>query len=225
MKEKFYLQPALKLYPHFKYWRIFKAIMNDKNTESFLLVSMDEDKIRKVADALSSPTAKAILNFLSERDSATETEISQFLKLPLSTVHYNLKNLIESGLVVAKEFHYSSRGKEVNHYSLAKKYIIITPKREIPPENLKSVLLAGLAVGIGTIALWIFQILGREESLNAAEVAASRAAEQPVFRVAVSAQNLQVASQQNNWLWFLLGGALALLVIIVISLFNKRKSH
>jgi DNA-binding transcriptional ArsR family regulator len=50
------------------------------------------------------------------------------LNLPISTVHYNLQHLREGGLVESDEYHYSEKGKEVNHYKLANKYIIIAPK-------------------------------------------------------------------------------------------------
>jgi DNA-binding transcriptional ArsR family regulator len=97
--------------------------------EPFLLVSLNEDKAKKLSQVLSNPTATRILEHLSGKD-ATATQISEDLKIPLSTVHYNLQQLVEAKLVLAEEFHYSSRGKEVNHYKLANKYIIIAPAEE-----------------------------------------------------------------------------------------------
>ncbi|MBR9700375.1 winged helix-turn-helix transcriptional regulator [Candidatus Woesearchaeota archaeon] len=97
--------------------------------EPFLLVSLKEEKAKKLTQVLSNPTATKILDFLTKKE-ATETEISKKLKMPLSTVHYNLQQLTDAKLVVVEEFHYSPKGKEVNHYKLANKYIIIAPQED-----------------------------------------------------------------------------------------------
>lgn len=97
--------------------------------DPFMLVSLREDKAKKVAQVLSSPTATKILNYLTENE-ATESQISKALKIPLSTVHYNIQQLVDAKLVIVEEFHYSDKGREVNHYKLANKYIIIAPKED-----------------------------------------------------------------------------------------------
>jgi len=98
-----------------------------KKTETFLLVSLDDDKAKKLAQVISSGTAKKLLDALANK-TMTETEMANSLNMPIATVHYNLQQLLSSGLVSADEFHYSKKGREVLHYSLAKKYIIIAPK-------------------------------------------------------------------------------------------------
>ncbi len=98
--------------------------------EPFMLVSLEEAKAKKLAQVLNNETCTKILNYLARGKDGTETEISEALKLPLSTVHYNLKQLVDSRLVVADEYHYSAKGREVNHYKLANKYIIIAPQEE-----------------------------------------------------------------------------------------------
>lgn len=98
--------------------------------EPFIMLSLKEDKAKKLANVLTNKSASKILSHLAKHDGATETEIAEALKLPLSTVNYNMKAMVEAKLVTAPEYHYSSRGKEVNHYSLARKYIIIAPDDE-----------------------------------------------------------------------------------------------
>src|SRR3989338_5164590 len=95
--------------------------------KKFLMLSLEDEATRKVANAVSNESCRKILDMLSEKD-ATESEIAHKLGSPLSTVHYNLRQLVDVGLVSADEFHYSGKGKEVLHYKLANKYIIITPK-------------------------------------------------------------------------------------------------
>ena len=102
---------------------------DDYMAKNFLLVSLEEKKAKKIAEVLNNSTSRKIIDHLAKKDS-TESEISKDMDIPISTVHYNLKLLQEAGLVTVEEFHYSQRGKEVNHYSLANKYIIIAPKSE-----------------------------------------------------------------------------------------------
>src|SRR3989338_5240255 len=126
--------------------------------EKFVLVSLQEDKAKRLSQVMSNDSCRKILDYLAEKDS-TETELANVLQIPLSTVHYNLKILIESGLVLSEEYHYSQKGKEVNHYKLANQYIIITPKSTFGlKEKLKSILPVALIAG-GTAAL--IQIFSR----------------------------------------------------------------
>ncbi|NOZ80947.1 MAG: helix-turn-helix transcriptional regulator [DPANN group archaeon] len=97
--------------------------------DNYLLISLKDEKSKKLAQVISNETSRKVLDLLTKKD-ATETEIAKALNIPLSTVHYNMKALVRSGLVKVEEFHYSEKGKEVNHYSLANKVIIIAPSRE-----------------------------------------------------------------------------------------------
>jgi len=127
--------------------------------DPFLLVSLEENESKALAQVMSNDTARKILDLLSKKESATETDVAKDLKLPLSTAHYNLQALVKANLVKAEEFHYSEKGKEVNHYSLANKIIIIAPKNartESFKDKLKSILpisIIVLAVG-GVIHLF-----------------------------------------------------------------------
>ena len=86
--------------------------------ENFLLVSLKESEAKKLAQVISNDTSRKILDFLAGIKDATETDIAKNLDTPLSTVHYNIQALLKAKLVQADEFHYSEKGKEVNHYSL-----------------------------------------------------------------------------------------------------------
>ncbi|MBI4980420.1 helix-turn-helix transcriptional regulator [Candidatus Woesearchaeota archaeon] len=95
---------------------------------NFLLVDLNEPKTKKLAETITSETSRKLLNHLAEKED-TEANIAQVLGIPISTVHYHLQKLQEAGLVKVEEFHYSPKGREVNHYQLANKYIIITPQK------------------------------------------------------------------------------------------------
>lgn len=96
--------------------------------EKFVLVSLKEDKAKELAKVIANESCRRILDYLAENNDATETQLAEKLSFPISTVHYNLKHLLAGGLITADEYHYSEKGKEVNHYKLANKYIIIAPK-------------------------------------------------------------------------------------------------
>lgn len=127
--------------------------------EKFLLVSLNESKAKKLAQVISNETARKILEHLADKE-ATESELAEILNLPISTVHYNLQHLREGGLVESDEYHYSEKGKEVNHYKLANKYIIIAPKTTWGiKEKLKSILPVALVCVIAGGLLSIFSRL------------------------------------------------------------------
>lgn len=123
-----------------------------KKEDKFLLVSLEESKTKKLAQVISNPTCHKILDFLAEKE-ATETEVSKQLKIAISTVHYNLQQLMDARLVEVEEFHYSTKGREVNHYKLANKYIIIAPKQATMTDKLKKFLPIGI-LGVGVAAFY-----------------------------------------------------------------------
>ena len=114
--------------------------------KNFLLLSLEDSKTKKIANVVSNESCKKILDYLAKKE-ATESELAEKLQIPISTVHYNLQQLMETGLINTEEFHYSKKGKEVLHYKLANKYIIISPKSTYGlKERLKGILPVALLV-------------------------------------------------------------------------------
>ena len=105
--------------------RVEKEKKDEPMNNNFLLISLEEKKAKKIAEAINNETSRKILDALAKKDH-TESELSKELGIAISTIHYNLKQLMEANLIVVDEFHYSSKGKEVNHYKLANKYIILS---------------------------------------------------------------------------------------------------
>lgn len=124
--------------------------------ETFMLVSLKEAKAKKLAQVISNETSRKILDYLAKGDK-TESEIAKELGIAISTVHYNLKQLVAAKLVKADEFHYSKKGKEVNHYSLTNQFVVIAPSNEEGIlDKLKKILpVAGIMViGAGLFGLF-----------------------------------------------------------------------
>ncbi|MFH1181579.1 MAG: helix-turn-helix domain-containing protein [Candidatus Woesearchaeota archaeon] len=211
-----------------------------KKETTFLLLSLEEEKAKKLSNVIGSDTCRKILDFLANRE-ATETELAKQLGIPISTVDYNLKLLVNAGLVKAAEFHYSEKGKEVNHYSIANKYIIIAPKTtESLANKLKRILPVVAVVAITGYAIQFFRGSGTVEAAKnalaesapmlgatperAADLVQTTGAAVPEMAADFAQTTAAVQpSWQVAWL-FILGGLFALSVYAVYSyLLSKRK--
>ena len=56
------------------------------------MISMDDDKAKAMAGVLGNKTCKKIIDCLAEQETS-EKDLADNLKLPISTVEYNLKKL------------------------------------------------------------------------------------------------------------------------------------
>jgi DNA-binding transcriptional ArsR family regulator len=182
--------------------------------DTFLLVSLDESRTKKLAQVVGSDTCRRMLDFLAEKE-ATESEMASGLQMPLSTVHYNIKMLADAGLVTSEEFHYSPKGREVSHYKLANKYIIIAPKTtEGLAGKLKKILPVATMVAATGIALqFIMQQQGNSHSTQEIAQASTIAA----GKTAVAAAQAAAATQQPIAAWFIAGGLFALLALFIAN--------
>ena len=211
--------------------------------ESFLLVSLNESKAKELAQVVTNDTCRNMLDFLTERE-ATESEIAKEMALPISTVHYNLQQLIKGGLVVAEEFHYSEKGKTVNHYKLANKFIIIAPKSTWGlKEKLRKILpIAGITVAAAAavqFAQMFFSRAGNAVFAKSSEMLAApvmdeavaaggemmlRAAPEAAPEIASFAveQGVGTPVWQYIGLWFLIGGFFAIIVYLLVDWIKNK---
>lgn len=132
-------------------------------SEKFLLVSLDEQKSKELAEVISNKTSRKILGYLSENE-GTSSEISRVLEIPLSTVEYNINNLVKTGLVESDEFSWSPKGRKSDIYKVIKKYIVIAPgKSSELREALKKVLPIGL---FGLVIGGVLEFFSRSKTLK-----------------------------------------------------------
>jgi DNA-binding transcriptional ArsR family regulator len=208
--------------------------------EKFILVSLKEDESKKLAQIVSNDTSRKILDYLADKE-ATESELSEKLEIPISTVHYNLQALVKGKMVEADEYHYSEKGKEVLHYKLANKYIIIAPKSTFGiKEKLKNILPVGLIVLAGSFLVYMFSftrsmfgaVKGNfvqssmrisekklaPEMMEDAAVESVSAAAEPVRVVAQSGiESFWQTFLQTPALWFLFGAVFTLILLLVVE--------
>lgn len=220
--------------------------------ESFLLINLKEDKAKELAQVIGSDSCRRILDYLTTKKKATESDIAKDLKQPLSTVHYNLQNLYKAGLVVAEEYHYSEKGKEVNHYSLAKRIIIIAPEEKSGfMDKLKKVLPLTIFAVVGAGLIQVYSWLSRSNFSSGKMMAesASYAVQDNIAAktggVAVTSLSTGVQEQAANQtqiivekyvyvtqnvpsnepsiaFWFLVGSMTIIIFILIMSLFRKK---
>lgn len=202
-------------------------------SKNFLLVSLEEAKAKELAQIVSNDVCRKILDYLAAREHATETDISKDLGIALSTAHYNIKQLLQSGIVKAEEFHYSQKGREVLHYSLANRYIIIAPKAtatESLANKLKKILpVVGIVAAAG-IAIQIFGSLKLGGSLYHAGKVMQEAAVQkeavPAFAAEAADAGVQAAQAQPNIAaWFIAGAVFAIAAYAAYSYAVERKKR
>jgi predicted transcriptional regulator len=198
-----------------------------KKENTFLLLSLEEGKAKKLANVIGSDACRKILDLLAQQ-SATETQISTKLSMPLSTVHYNVQQLLKSGLVKADEFHYSEKGREVDHYSIANKYIIIAPKSvEGLAEKLKKVLPVFAFVAVtGAVLDPLSRFFGNAQVSKAAEQLPRELASGTVQESVKSAADLSGAAASSGpaiGLWFVLGALFALIVYVAYDFFRETR--
>lgn len=196
--------------------------------ESFMLVSLKEDKAKKLAQVMSNPTCTRILEYLAGKD-ATETQIAKDLKIPISTVHYNLQQLAQAKLVVAEEFHYSQKGREVNHYRLANKYIIIAPQEDDPSflQHIKKYVPGFILVAGATAVLKVLQFTTRTapapEIMQKGVEETADVSARSMLMVADAAPEIPWW-QSPNIDYFIAGAVFVLVLIIVIELINYLRN-
>ena len=180
--------------------------------DKFIMISLEENKAKKLAEVISNDTARKILDYLSDKEEATTSEISTSLKIPISTVNYNIKNLMENKLIESKEFKWSQKGREMDIYKLANKYIIISPKKSAILKNkLKEVF---IIISIGAVITFFINYISIQKAKISPMISqASNAASAITKSYEVS----QTTIISNTAIWFFIGVIFAVIIHTIIS--------
>lgn len=190
--------------------------------DNYLLVSLDDEKSKSIAEVLGSSTCKKIINYLAETKEASQKDLSDALKIPMNTMEYNIKKLLASGFVQKnKNFFWSKKGKKIIMYELSKKSVIIS-HRKSNLNKFKSIVPAFILTAAGTFALWTFEkirSIPRTITNTAKDEAILYSAGESVSQ-AITPETISLTQGTPLWVWFL-GGSL--LAIAIISIFNWKK--
>jgi len=186
----------------------------------YILISLEDEKSKHLAEVLANKTCKKIINLLADKNELSEKDISDNLNIPLNTVEYNLKKLQKSEIVKkTKNFFWSKKGKKIPTYSLSNKSIIISPNSKRLNSKMKSVLPVFLVSGF--LAILIKQLsIFKNKFLESSAAYSKSLISQDIARTMSSKSNLLFINNSPQWIWFLFG---ALVAIIIFALINWRK--
>lgn len=204
-------------------------------TDKYIMISLEDEKVRQISEILGNKTCKKILDFLADRDEGSETDIATSLGAPVNTIEYNLKKLVSFGLVEkAKNFFWSRKGKKIDMYKLAKKHIVISHKTKPSYSKLKTIVPVALISGLFAFIIRAFYNASssvarssQDFALKGAESAVSVASES----AGAAATGVSNAAQAANigisfvdkiialpaWFWFFAGAIAALLIMLGLN--------
>ena len=85
--------------------------------ESVLVLEPGDERAKKIGNAMASETASDLLSTLSEGE-LTLSELSERLGQPITTLKYQIENLLDAGLVDIVRTRYSEKGRVVKVYGV-----------------------------------------------------------------------------------------------------------
>jgi DNA-binding transcriptional ArsR family regulator len=198
-----------------------------------ILISLDDNKSKKIAEVLSNKTSIKILEFLSSKE-GTVTDIAHELKIAVNTTDYNIKKLIESGLIEKKSFWWSVKGKKMPTYAVANKRIIISPKSF---KSLRQYGLAFLFTGLIAIMAKAYSVFNSSRIYAKSMIGYSNILVKETTNLVYDAvpeaagkmTEPIISSTYSSWMvgpigWFLIGAWFSILLLIILSYINERRS-
>ncbi|MBU3913384.1 MAG: helix-turn-helix domain-containing protein [Nanoarchaeota archaeon] len=191
--------------------------MNNK----YVLVSFDDERMKSISEVLGNASCKKILNLLAERNSS-ETDISRELGMPLNTVGYNVKKLVEAGLIERAEHFWSVKGKKIPVYRVSQKSIVISPRQKT--KTALKLLPVLIVSGIAALLIRFFSFSEKAMLSVNDKVAGASLESAPSAGVNLASYSLwDKIISLPAWEWFLAGALFSLIVYFVFSLIAERR--
>ena len=189
--------------------------------EKYLLFSLDDDKSKKLGEVISNPSCKRIVNLLAEKE-LSEGDLARELGMAANTVEYNIRKLVEAGIVEKSKHWWSVKGRKIETYKVANKLIVISPKKTVM-SKLKGIVPIVLVSGLlsGFLA-WYYRSgsympLSKSENMPLPSAVATGAG----GNLADAGRSLtEAVIYSNAWQWFLAG---SLVAIFAFMIWNWRK--
>lgn len=189
-------------------------------SKKYVMVSFDDERIAGISEVLANKKCKKILNFLIEKKEASQKDISDSLKIPMNTLDYSVKKLLQSGLVEkSKKFFWSKKGKKIINYKVSNTSIVISPKSSKTFSKFKSIAPAVLLSAVGIFAVKkitdssvrsadeMQSLLSTPAVSKTAEIAVNSATNNPAF----------MSEPISTGAWFAFGTIFALLLFAILN--------
>lgn len=180
--------------------------------ERFILASLEDEESKNLAQVIASNTARKILNLLSKED-LSESEISNKLNTPITTIEYNIQQLLKAKLIETKEFKWSEKGKKIKYYKVSNKLIIIAPKSQsLFLDKIKTIIPVALSGFI--ISGIIYWVNKPKEFMKSTEM----------LMASPALDNSTVVQTQPTYaLYFLLGMTITISLYLIVDYIRSRK--
>lgn len=174
--------------------------------EKYIMVSMEDERSRHLADVLGNKTCKKVIELLTEKE-MSEAEIANSLGIPMNTIEYNLKKLVAAGLIEqTKNIFWSIKGKKIPTYKISNKYIVISPKKKFRAVGLFATLVVS---GIAAAGIRYYELITKTSQVRLESA-------QPMLEAGkVAAFNIPASG--SIALWFLGGALFSLVIYLAIS--------
>jgi len=192
------------------------------------MLSLDDEKAKDLADVMGNKTSKKILTLLANQEKS-ESDIAKELNQPINTIEYNLKKLVNAGLIEkSKDFFWSVKGKKIPVYKLSNKYIVIMPKQK---SNLKIFLPLIAVLGLTTLGINYLSnktaliANNAPQILKASESATSGASMgKPLTDAMIASANPSILNWflSTPWAIFIAGSVLAIATYFIIKKIVRR---
>ncbi len=192
------------------------------------MIDLDDPRMGVLADVLTNKSSKRILSLLADSELST-SEVASELKMPLTTVDYNVKKLARAGLIEKTRSLMSAKGKSVPVYRVSERTIVITPKR-----MLRGIVPGVIVAGVVALGIKIWEASYRAkifaanipEGASAVMAAAYDSSAMKMTDVAQMTASDQfyhfLANAPNSWAVFFIGALCALCVVVLWNWFKKH---
>ena len=218
-------------------------------TDNYISIDLNDPRMKHLSEILGNESCKKILNLLAENE-WTETEIARELKMPLNSVDYNIKKLVNAGLIESSNHWWSVKGKKMPSYKVSNKKIIISPRRMgssfiIPVIMTGIVAILGVRKLIGNVSeiqltqgyvqapavdVAVNEISTKSADVAVSAISATRAVGDAVNSSAsIVPQLVEKAgffSSLSGWEWMIMGAWAASVLFLILSyVFERRRKY
>lgn len=186
------------------------------------MISLEDEKSRKLGEAISNPSCKKIINLLAEKE-LSATEISRKLKIQMSALDYNLKKLIDSGIIEKSKHFWSVKGKKIPTYRVVNKVIVIQPKQQTKSSVYSKLKGISFMLCVASLLTALVAILTRQHYVSYDNMSSLKAGGESLASGALATSSDIIGGFLLNiqpWMWFAFG---ALIVMIIILIWNWKK--
>ena len=105
-----------------------KGMEENTEDEKLLILPLNDKNSKEISQIISNDTARNILEAIAS-EPLSASEIAEKLRIPLSTVQYNLEKLNNAGLAKVERTKYSEKMKRVKIYAPQRKFVVIVPEK------------------------------------------------------------------------------------------------